>query len=86
MLFRSMAVSGFPLIASPAVGAAADYLQEGKNGFSFESENIDSLKSVMLRMIQMTDGELAIMARHSHKMGLLHTPEKWAEVVMGLSS
>jgi glycosyltransferase involved in cell wall biosynthesis len=86
VVIQEMAASGFPLIASSAVGAAVDYLEEGQNGFSFESECTDSLKSAILRMIQMTDVELVNMARHSHKVGLMHTPEKWAEMVMGFSS
>ncbi len=81
VVVHEMAAAGFPMICSTAIGAATRFLEENKNGFYFQNEEKESLKTVLKKMMSLSDEELQQMAQHSHKLGVDYTPKMWAEKV-----
>ncbi|MEZ4936347.1 MAG: glycosyltransferase family 4 protein [Crocinitomicaceae bacterium] len=73
------AISGFPMILSNHIGAGTKFLEEGKNGFTFESGNIQDLVEKMELMASKSNGELKEMGQFSHQLGLSIDFEKWSE-------
>jgi glycosyltransferase involved in cell wall biosynthesis len=51
VVVQEMAAAGFPLLLSHAVGAGERFLTEGKNGFSFQSGDVESLKNHLKKII-----------------------------------
>lgn len=83
VVVHEMAAAGMPMVVSSAVGAASRFLTDGANGFLFESGSKESLKSSLLKIMQLSDAELKAMGQESHRTGMSHTPGKWAETVVG---
>lgn len=73
------AVSGFPMILSNKIGAASKFLEEGKNGYTFESNKIEDLLSKMKKVANLSANELKSMGAHSNKLGSQINFEKWSE-------
>ncbi|GAO30418.1 glycosyltransferase family 4 protein [Geofilum rubicundum] len=81
VVVHEMAAAGFPMVVSDAVGAATQFLADGKNGYTFKNEAVSELKSSLRRMITLPDEELKKMAAASHQLGVSYTPEMWAQKV-----
>ncbi len=81
---HEFATAGFPLICSNNVGAASLFLEEGKNGYFFESKNVRQLKDLMLHFINMSNIELLQMSAHSHQLGMKLTPAIWCRQLINL--
>lgn len=79
---QEMAVVGFPLLLSSAIGSKEAFLNEGRNGHSFEAGNQEALAKSMLEFMQMQDAQLAEMSEESRTLGLKNTPTEWAKKVM----
>jgi glycosyltransferase involved in cell wall biosynthesis len=79
---HEFAVAGFPLLLSKQVGAAERFLKAGENGFEFESGNVESIKKAMQKTFALKEEELLKMGEKSHKTGMSHTPEIWAETLL----
>jgi glycosyltransferase involved in cell wall biosynthesis len=58
---------GLPVIASERVGCAVDLVQDHKNGFIFESGNIESLVEKLSLCAAMSNEELQLMGRASQE-------------------
>ncbi|WP_430810970.1 MULTISPECIES: glycosyltransferase family 4 protein [unclassified Carboxylicivirga] len=84
VVVHEMAVAGFPMICSNAIGSATRFLQDGHNGFIFENENKEALKQALKKTMDMDQLTLKNMSQQSHQLGMQHTPEIWAEKVMGI--
>jgi len=82
VVVHEYAASGFPLLLSKAVGAAEAFLQEGKNGFSFESGNIPQLKTALKKITKLSAKDLTSMSEKSHQLAQGNSPEKWAATVI----
>jgi glycosyltransferase involved in cell wall biosynthesis len=76
------AASGFPLILSEAVGAKEAFLREGKNGFSFAPQDIEGLKKVLKKVMNLSSKELILMGQESHNLAQQISPVKWANTVL----
>lgn len=57
--------SGLPVLLSRNINAAADLLQEGQNGFSFDPYDIDAISNSILKFIQLTDADKLRMSERS---------------------
>ena len=79
VVVHEMAAAGFPMVVSDAVGAATQFLADGKNGFLFRNNDYRDLKSKLRKIIQMDTDELKAMAEKSRSEGLKHSPAAWAE-------
>ena len=84
VVVHEFASAGFPLICSNEVGAASTFLKENENGFTFQSKNINELKSVIKKIISMPDEKLFQMGERSAEFASQITPEKWADTLLTL--
>lgn len=84
VVVHEFAASGFPLLLSKAVGAGEQFLEEPKNGFSFNANDSASIKLAMKTMISKTDSELIEMGKYSHLKAQNITPEKWVQNLLKL--
>jgi glycosyltransferase involved in cell wall biosynthesis len=84
VVVQEYAASGFPLLLSKAVGAAEAFLDEGKNGFLFESGNIEQVKSGLKKMSQLSDKELISMSHISHQKAQQISPSIWVETLLNM--
>ncbi len=82
VVVHEYAAAGFPLLLSEAVGASEAFLDEGKNGFSFPSKNVNELKKVIKKVVNLSSKELILMSEHSHVLAQSNSPEKWANTVI----
>lgn len=81
VVVHEFAAAGFPLLCSHAVGAASVFLKENENGFIFQSKNLNELKSVMRKIIAMSDEQLFQMGEKSAELASQITPDKWANTL-----
>lgn len=84
VVVHEMAAGGLPLICSESIGAASRFLEEGRNGFSFENKNSEALAKAMLTMMDASDEERAIMGQHSHALAQGLTPEVWTKTLLSV--
>ena len=75
LVIHEFSAAGFPIICSDVCGAAAIFLTNKYNGYTFRSESIEDLKNKMVNIINSTNYELVKMAEKSHLMGQKITPE-----------
>lgn len=81
---HEMAAAGMPLLCSKEVGAATEFLEDGKNGYFFEAENVESIKSAIKKIMQTDEKELQKMGTVSTEKASAITPEIWAQTVMSM--
>ncbi len=81
---HEMAVAGMPMIISDKVGAADRYVDNTKNGFLFESGNVEALKKQLKAVVALSDKELLAMSQLSHKKGMSWTPLQWSQQLLQL--
>ena len=79
---HEMAAAGFPLLLSDKVGSSEKFLIDGKNGYNFNSSDINSIKKVMIKVINLKDSELVSMGNESFKLSLSETPKKWSNTLL----
>jgi glycosyltransferase involved in cell wall biosynthesis len=83
MSLNEGAAAGLPLVATEAVGAAWDLIEEGRNGFRVPVGDAAALRSALSRLV--VDGELRRAAgRRSRELSARLTPDAWADAVAGL--
>lgn len=78
VVVHEFASAGYPLLLSNAVGAAEAFLQHEKNGFLFEANQKEALKTAIRRLMQLNDDALSVMGSHSRLLAQSITPETWA--------
>lgn len=79
VVVHEMAVAGLPLLLSKAVESKHTFLDEGKNGYSFDPKQEESILKTLIRFAQLSKEERENMEIHSNKLGMSYTPEKWAQ-------
>jgi glycosyltransferase involved in cell wall biosynthesis len=72
------AVAGLPLICSDGVGAVAQLLQDGFNGWTVPAGDADALAEAMGRMSALSPERLHDMSEGSRALGSRLSPEIWA--------
>lgn len=79
------ASAGLPLVATDAVGAAWDLIEDGVNGFRVASGDPGALRTAVLTLLG--DGALRERARtRSHEIAGRFTAEAWADAVVELTA
>jgi glycosyltransferase involved in cell wall biosynthesis len=81
---HEMTAAGMPVICSSEVGAASRFLEEGKNGTSFQAGSVTALTEAMNHMAEQTDEALLEMGAHSSLLAGKVTPEAWAKILVNL--
>jgi len=82
VVVQEFGAAGFPLLLSNAVGAADTFLQDGKNGFLFKPNDVDSLIMAMQSVIELPDMHLVEMGRKSTELAAGINPERWANTLL----
>jgi glycosyltransferase involved in cell wall biosynthesis len=76
------AAAGLPLVATEAVGAAWDLIEDGRNGFRVAVGDANALREALERLLADESLRRAAGAR-SRELAAHFTPEAWAEAVAG---
>jgi glycosyltransferase involved in cell wall biosynthesis len=84
VVVHEFAASGFPLLLSNQVGAKDQFLQEGKNGFSFQSNTITEIKEVLKKIVCCSDAELIEMGKESNQVSKSISPKTWADNILNI--
>lgn len=84
MVLNEAAAAGLPLVATEAVGAAHDLIEDGVNGFRTPSGDEAALAEAMRRLAEDESLRTAAGAR-SRELARRFTPEAWAKGVAGLA-
>lgn len=84
VVVHEMAAAGMPLLCSDKVGAASQFLEEGKNGFYFKSADKKSLIKLFQKVMNLSDQELIKMADESHSKGKQLNPVEWAGTLLSI--
>ena len=79
------AAAGLPLVATEAVGAAWDLIEEGRNGFRVPAGDAAALRNALQQLIADDAFRRAAGAR-SRELSLRFTPEAWSEAVTELAT
>jgi glycosyltransferase involved in cell wall biosynthesis len=79
VVVHEYAASGFPLLLSNRVGAKEQFLQEGKNGFEFEAENVASIKLSLQKIMALSDTEMLTMGATSNELSKTISPKTWID-------
>ncbi|SMO35261.1 Glycosyltransferase involved in cell wall bisynthesis [Saccharicrinis carchari] len=82
VVVHEMAVAGFPMVCSSAIGATSTFLHHGENGFIFKNESKEALKTALKKVMNMDQATLKNMSLRSHELGMKHTPDIWAQIVI----
>ena len=83
LVLNEAAAAGLPLVATEAVGAAQDLIEEGVNGFRVPVGDERALAEAMRRLAGDADLRAAAGAR-SCELSQLFTPDAWADAVAAL--
>lgn len=86
VVVHEFAASGFPLLLSSHIGAKDAFLKEGKNGFVFDSGNIEDLKLNMKRIIASSDEKLSDMGALSNRYAKAISPASWAKSLLQITA
>jgi glycosyltransferase involved in cell wall biosynthesis len=78
VVVHEYARAGFPLVLSRDVGAASQFLAEGRNGFAVPAGDVHALRDALIKVMQCDENDLKIMAETSRAKGLELSPEHWA--------
>jgi glycosyltransferase involved in cell wall biosynthesis len=74
--------AGLPVIVSEPCGCVPDLIKEGRNGFSFNPYDIDTLAQLMLKMASLEEDERKTMGQASRDIISAWTPETFAQNLM----
>jgi glycosyltransferase involved in cell wall biosynthesis len=84
VVLHEMAAAGMPILASNKVGAAVAFLQEGKNGFLFNSGDEKQIKKLLQKMAQTPTLKINQMGDASNKIAAELSPIIWAKKIKKL--
>lgn len=84
VVVHEFAAAGFPLLCSNKVGAKEIFLEENKNGFVFESNNVDSILQALKKVINLSNADLNKMALESNRISKRITPALWSETLIAM--
>ncbi len=82
VVVHEFAASGFPLLLSNQVGAKEQFLQEGKNGFTFESGNVNDIKQALKNIMSTEESDLIAMSDYSNTLSKTISPKSWVESLL----
>lgn len=82
VVVQEAAASGLPLICSEACGAGVHLVQEGFNGWLFETSNSEHLATCLRRAATSAPAVLREMGRRSHHVSQMLTPSGWADTLI----
>jgi glycosyltransferase involved in cell wall biosynthesis len=84
VVVHEFAAAGFPLLCSKAVGANSAFLEDGSNGYIFETNNAASIEKMLGKIVAKSSEELIKMGNISAEKAAEITPQKWVESLMSV--
>lgn len=81
VVIQEMVSAGLPIITSDVCGANQDFLINGFNGYSFESNNLESLKSAIQELALKKEKERLEFGANGIKLSNRHNPEFLTSVI-----
>ncbi len=81
---HEMAAAGMPMILSDKIMAGTQFLDSGKNGFVFQSGNVEDLCGKMLTISRLGVEKLNEFGEISHNKAQENTPKIWVEKIQRL--
>lgn len=85
VVVHEAALSGCLLLLSHHIGAADDFLENGKNGFGFDPRSIDDMTCAIKRAISLQDADLDLFSKKSIELGADASLEKFTVAIRALS-
>lgn len=82
VVLQEAAAAGMPLICSEECGAGVHLVQDGYNGYTFETTNEAHLARCLSRLSEKSEGKLAAMGDRSHQLSKQYTPPRWARTLV----
>lgn len=79
LVVHECCAAGKVLITSDRVGASSDFLIDNYNGFTFNSEDLDDLKSKLFDLFQMKEKEILLYQKRSIELAKKNSSEIWAD-------
>jgi glycosyltransferase involved in cell wall biosynthesis len=84
VVVQEFAAAGFPMLLSREVGAAEAFLEEDKNGYLFDKENVEQIKNSLKKVISLEIDELVKMGERSHELARKINPAQWVNTITGI--
>lgn len=85
VVVHEAACTGLPLLLSENVGAAADFLEAGRNGLLFDPRSPEDLLKKMQHMLSFPEAKRQEMGAHSEMLSHRYSPEIWVEKLLGMA-
>jgi len=83
VVVHEYAAAGFPLLLSNKVGAVSAFLEEGKNGFSFDPENKGDCINKMKQVMSLSQDEWNAFSNHSLQLSQRVSLANWTASLLG---
>jgi glycosyltransferase involved in cell wall biosynthesis len=84
VVMHEFTAAGLPIIASNEVGAAAAFLIDDFNGFTFVANDSEAIAKEMLKIIKTSNEDLILMMHRSHQLAQKITPETSAANILSI--
>lgn len=81
MVLNEAALAGLPLVSTTASGAAAELIEDGRNGFRVPPDDVAALRDALRRLVDDSSFRRNAGVR-SREISERFTPEAWAEGVV----
>jgi len=79
VVIHEFASAGFPIVCSEEVGASSVFLDQNKNGYTFQPKNKSSLVKALEKVISTPDADLFKMGALSKKQASIYTMQDWVK-------
>ena len=84
VVVHEYAAAGFPIVCSSEVGAGGTFVENGYNGYIYNSGDVNQLKVALKKIMKLSDNELNGMSERSVEKGKQITVDGWVEKLMSL--
>ena len=75
LVLHEFAVAGLPIIASKACGASDHFVIDDYNGYTFNPNDFDDLRRIILKFINLPDSKKYLMSLNSRHISSCLTPK-----------
>lgn len=84
LVIHEAALAGLPIICSDCVGASTAFCINNSNCFIFKSEDVKELGKALIKLINMDDEKLYVMAQRSRRLGERISSKDVADAILSV--